>query len=114
MTTTHIETPETPAEAESLVGVANDALFGTAFAIRSNILNLTMEQWKIADSLELSSITPAEWIKAIGSRGGFLTGLMNDDEREFVRIVYLPNKLHTSRPVTSSSLGPVFSSPRSR
>jgi len=27
MTTTHIETPETPAEAESLVGVANDDLF---------------------------------------------------------------------------------------
>jgi hypothetical protein len=50
-----------------------------------------MVQWKIADSLDLTSITPRDWIQAIGARGGFLTALLTDEEREFVRIVYLPN-----------------------
>jgi len=66
-------------------------LFGKSFSIRRDVLNLTITQWKIADSLNLTSITPRDWIQSIGARGGFLTALLTDEEREFVRIVYLPN-----------------------
>lgn len=69
----------------------NSDLFGKSFSIRRDVLNLTMAQWKIADSLDLTSITPRDWIQAIGARGGFITALLTDEEREFVRIVYLPN-----------------------
>ena len=66
-------------------------LFCKSFSIRRDVLDLTMAQWEIADSLDLTSITPRDWIQAIGARGGFLTALLTDEEREFVRIVYLPN-----------------------
>ena len=66
-------------------------LFCKSFSIRRDVLDLTMAQWEIADSLDLTSITPRDWIRAIGARGGFLTALLTDEEREFVRIVYLPN-----------------------
>jgi hypothetical protein len=68
-------------------------LFCKSFSIRRDVLDLTMAQWEIADSLDLTSITPRDWIRAIGARGGFLTALLTDEEREFVRIVYLPNNL---------------------
>ena len=58
------------------------------FAIRRDVLNLPLEQWHIADSLDLSSITPTEWISAIGGKGGFLTAKLNEQEQEFVRQVY--------------------------
>lgn len=66
-------------------------LFDKPFLLRRDILNLTMEQWRVADSLDLTSITPRDWVQAIGGRGGFLTGLLTDEEREFVRLVYLPD-----------------------
>lgn len=66
-------------------------LFGKAFSIRRDVLNLSLEEWHVADTLDLSSITPRRWMDAIGGKGGFLTALMNDEEREFVRIVFLPN-----------------------
>ena len=68
-----------------------NSLFDTSFSIRRDVLNLTMAQWEIADSLDLTSITPRDWMRAIGARGGFLTALLTDEEREFVRIVYLSN-----------------------
>ena len=58
------------------------------FAIRRDVLNLTLEQWHIADSLDLQNITPSEWIAAIGGKGGFLTAKLNEQEQEFVRQVY--------------------------
>ena len=58
------------------------------FAIRRDVLNLPLEQWRIADSLNLESITPTEWISAIGGKGGFLTAKLNEQEQEFVRQVY--------------------------
>jgi hypothetical protein len=67
-------------------------LFGKSFSIRHDILNLPLEKWHIADTLDLSSITPRQWIDAMGGKGGFLTALLTDEEREFVRIVYLPNE----------------------
>jgi len=69
-----------------------NSLFDKSFSIRRDVLDLTMAQWEIADSLDLTSITPRDWIRAIGARGGFLTALLTDEEREFVRIVYLQNK----------------------
>ena len=58
------------------------------FTIRRAVLNLTLEQWRIADTLNLQSITPSEWIAAIGGKGGFLTAKLNEQEQEFVRQVY--------------------------
>lgn len=70
--------------------VQDHALFDKAFSIRRNILNLTMPQWEIADSLNLTAITPRVWIQAIGTMGGFLTALLTDEESEFVQVISLP------------------------
>ena len=58
------------------------------FTIRRDVLNLTLEQWHVADTLDLQSIAPSEWIAAIGGKGGFLTARLNEQEQEFVRQVY--------------------------
>lgn len=63
------------------------------FSIRRDVLNLTIKQWGVADAMDLRRITPREWIEAMtvhGGKGGFLTALLNSEEREFVRLVYLP------------------------
>ena len=78
-------------ENKEFLPLSTSDLFGKSFSIRRDVLDLTMAQWEIADSLDLTSITPRDWIRAIGARGGFLTALLTDEEREFVRIVYLPN-----------------------
>lgn len=82
-----------PQENQQVSGLplSTSDLFCKSFSIRRDVLDLTMAQWEIADSLDLTSITPRDWIRAIGARGGFLTALLTDEEREFVRIVYLPN-----------------------
>ena len=59
-----------------------------AFSIRRDVLNLTIEQWHVADDLDLGSITPTEWISAMGGKGGFLTALLNEEEKEFVSLIY--------------------------
>lgn len=60
------------------------------FLIRREVLNLNLVQWKvILDGLDLTKVTPRKWIVAMGGKGGFLTAKLNDEEREFVRIVYL-------------------------
>ena len=95
--------PETYQQGGGLPLSTSD-LFGKSFSIRRDVLNLTMAQWEIADSLDLTSITPRDWIRAIGARGGFLTALLTDEEREFVRIVYLPNA-QADRPAKAGERG---------
>ena len=91
MTTNHETTTQTDDQQPADQGL-DDAICSRRFSIRRDILNLPLDKWKIADSLDLSSITPREWETAIGGKGGFLTALMNDKEREFVHILYYANK----------------------
>lgn len=59
-----------------------------AFTIRRSILKLTGNQWNILNALNLASITPRQWIEALGTRGGFMMRQANEEEREFRRIVH--------------------------
>lgn len=65
------------------------------FSIRRDVLNLSIEQWSIVDRLDLSKITPRNWLDALantGSRGGFLTARLNAEEYEFTEAVYQPDE----------------------
>ena len=58
------------------------------YSIRRDVLNLTVEHWKIAGRLDLSAITPAQWLAAFHGPGGFLTAKLNAEEQEFADLVY--------------------------
>ena len=62
--------------------------FDKEFSIRKHVLNLTMAQWAVSDTLDRSAITPRQWIAAMGGKGGFLTARLDDHEQEFVNTIY--------------------------
>ena len=72
--------------------------FDKEFSIRKHVLNLTMAQWAVADTLDLSAITPRQWIAAMGGKGGFLTARLDDHEQEFVNTIYANAQVEARRP----------------
>jgi len=61
--------------------------------IRTEVLNITMDNWKKIDQITFNGyqieVTPKELIELIGFDGGqFLSSRLNDDEKVFVYEYY--------------------------
>lgn len=67
------------------------------FKIRSKVMNLTVKQWNIVNSKNISSVSETGYIfttiknfyDVVGFSGGmFLTSLCNEEEKRFIRLFY--------------------------